>query len=266
MQKDSNDHNSAAKAAGKDRYFDLVAGDPKSGLVLLCDHASNHIPPIYKDLGLPPQALERHIAYDIGAGAVTRGVAKRLRAMAVLGRFSRLLIDPNRGLDDPTLVMRLSDRTIIPGNRDLDEVERDKRIETFHRPYHRAVSEVLDGLVAMNIVPVVISIHSFTAAWAGKPRPWHAAVLSDTDRRIAGPLIDALRQDGELVVGDNEPYSGALKGDTMWRHGTKRGLPHALIEIRQDLIRDESGQQAWVERLAAALMTVIADFRTRDHS
>lgn len=265
MQKDAKSRPPSAHAHGEGPCFEIVSGDPDRAVVVLCDHASNFIPKRYNNLSLPDDVFERHIAYDIGAAGVTRRLAKGLKAIAVLGGFSRLLIDPNRGLDDPTLIMRLSDRTIIPGNRTIDPVERQARIEKFHRPYHDAVKQVLDGLVARNRLPILISIHSFTASWSGKPRPWHAAVLSDTDRRIADPLINALREPGDIIVGDNEPYTGALQGDTMWRHGTRRDIPHALIEIRQDLVRDEHGQEKWADRLDKVLTRVISDFRATHH-
>ena len=120
--------------------FDVVAGAASSRLILLCDHASNHLPPEYGDLGLPAGEFARHIAYDIGAAAVTRGLATRLGGTAVLSRFSRLLIDPNRGMDDPTLIMRISDGAVVPGNAHVDEAERQRRIARFHRPYHDAIA------------------------------------------------------------------------------------------------------------------------------
>ncbi len=228
----------------------LVDGDPASGLLILCDHAGNRLPPEYGDLGLPPQAFSRHIAYDPGAEAVARTLAGYLGAPAVLANFSRLLIDANRGGDDPTLIMRLSDRTVIPGNTDVDQRERARRIARFHEPYHAAIDAAIDRAMAAGQVPALVSIHSFTPVWRGKMRPWHAGVLWDSDPRLAVPLLAALRADADLVVGDNEPYSGALTNDTMHRHGTGRGLAHALIEIRQDLIGDPPGAVAWAQRLA----------------
>lgn len=235
-----------------------IAGSLASGLVLLCDHARNALPEGYGTLGLPPAELERHIGYDIGAAGVTERLAAALGVPAVLTRFSRLLIDCNRGEDDPTLIMRLSDGAVIPGNRTLDPAERDKRITRFYRPYHGAVAEVIDLALAHAVVPVLLSVHSFTPTWRGTARPWHAAVLWDKDPRFAHALLDALRAEPALVVGDNEPYTGRLKGDCLWRHGTSRGLPHALLEIRQDLIATEDGQAAWAERLAGALRRILA--------
>lgn len=237
---------------------DVVGGDAACGVVVLCDHATNHLPPEYGTLGLPAGELVRHIAYDIGAQAVTRGLAKRLGAPAVLSRFSRLLIDPNRGEDDPTLVMRISDGAVIAGNRHLDAAERTRRINRFYAPYHNAISGVLDTCLSTGVVPIIVSMHSFTPAWKGAPRPWHAGVLWDKDPRLAVPFLDALRVDRTLVVGDNEPYSGILKGDTLWKHATQRGLANALIEVRQDLITAEEGQDEWSERLASIVESLLA--------
>lgn len=233
--------------------FEAIPGAAASRLLLLCDHASNHVPAEYAMLGLAPREFERHIAYDIGARDVTLALARRLDAAALLTCTSRLLIDPNRGSDDPTLIMKLSDGAIVPGNATVDASERQRRIERFHRPYHRAITTKLDGLLAAGIMPLIISIHSFTPTWRGKPRPWHAGILWDRDWRIAGPMIAALRAQEGLVIGDNEPYSGALEGDTLSVHATARGLPHVLIEIRQDLIGHKSGVDEWAERLAKAI-------------
>ncbi len=236
--------------------FVTVAGNPAAGLILICDHAENRLPSRYGTLGLGPDALERHIAWDPGASAVTLSLARRLDAPAVLSRFSRLLIDPNRGLDDPTLIMRLSDRAVIPGNRAIDEPERMARIERYYRPYDDAIGRAVDAALAAGAVPAIVSIHSFTPVWRGRGRPWQIGILWDADPRLAQPLIDGLRADGDLVVGDNEPYSGDLTGDTLYRHATRRGLAHALIEIRQDLIADEGGVEAWAARLAALLVAI----------
>ena len=211
------------------------------------------MPPGYGTLGLTPGELERHIAYDIGAAAVTRQLSRSLGAPAVLSCFSRLLIDPNRGADDPTLVMRLSDGAVVPGNATVDMDEIARRIARYYEPYHGAIDGAVDAAIATGHPPLLVSIHSFTEAWKGRARPWHATVLWDKDYRLALPLVEALRQEDGLVIGENEPYSGELKGDTLYRHGTHRGLAHALIEIRQDLIGDEAGQREWAERLGGVM-------------
>lgn len=233
---------------------------PQEGCVLLiCDHATNRFPEGYGTLGLPESQLKRHIAYDIGAANVTRLMAEELGASAILSRFSRLFIDPNRGLDDPTLIMRLSDGAIIPGNAEISAQEIEKRISGYHMPYHQAIDGLIDKAIAAGSTPALISIHSFTHVWAGANRPWHVTILWDKDARIAHPLVESLRSEKDLVVGENEPYIGRLKGDCMYAHGTSRGLPHALIEIRQDLIASEQGQKEWAERLAHHLRGLLAD-------
>ena len=252
------------RAEDHDSYC-ILAGRADAGLVLLCDHAGNALPPGYGSLGLPPEQLRRHIAYDIGAAGVTRALAAALGAPAVMTRYSRLLIDPNRGADDPTLIMRLSDGAVIPGNRRLDATERDKRMRLYYQPYHRAIDAVIDRCLASGVAPSLLSIHSFTESWKERPRSWHVGVLWDRDRRLAGPLLDSLYAEGDLIVGDNEPYSGQLEGDCLWQHATCRGLVSALIEVRQDLIRDAAGQAVWAERLcrivAAVLSTTLSQRR-----
>lgn len=241
--------------------FEVVAGHLGSKIVLLCDHASNALPPAYGTLGLEAGELSRHIAYDIGAENLTRLLAAQLGASAVLSRFSRLLIDPNRGEDDPTLIMRISDGAVIEGNRRLDAAERTRRIAQFYKPYHDAIADVIDASLAIGVIPVLVSIHSFTPVWKGVLRSWHGGILWDQDPRLAVPLLAGLRADG-LLIGDNEPYHGALRGDTLWQHGSQRGLAHALIEVRQDLIAGEPGQAEWARRIAAVLETVLGNVET----
>ncbi|MFO1147079.1 MAG: N-formylglutamate amidohydrolase [Alsobacter sp.] len=238
---------------------ELIDGPVESGILLICDHASNAIPADYADLGMPAAELQRHIAYDIGAAEVTRTMARELGAPAVLSTFSRLLIDPNRGRDDPTLVMKLSDGAIVPGNRRTDEAEVRRRIDRFYAPYDDAVGAAIARALAAGIVPAVISMHSFTPAWKGVPRPWHVTALWDSDPRLPSQLLAALEAEGDLVVGDNEPYDGALAGDTINRHATRQGLSNVLIEVRQDLIAEPAGARAWGERLARVLGPILRD-------
>ena len=239
--------------------IEILEGDPQSGLILLCDHASNALPEEYGSLGLPPAQLERHIGYDIGAATVTRAIAARLTAPAVLTRFSRLLIDPNRGADDPTLVMRLSDGALVPGNARADTDEIRRRIERFYRPYHNAIAALVNEKLERGVVPILFAVHSFTPVWRGAPRPWHVTMLWDNDPRVARPMIEAFGRDPALVVGDNEPYDGALEGDTLYQHATLRGLPNALIEVRQDLIGTQEGAEDWGRRIAQALSPLLID-------
>lgn len=239
--------------------FESLEGDLAGGFAILVDHASNRIPPEYSDLGLPPSELERHIAYDIGAGPLGRLLAERFRAPAVLTCFSRLLIDANRGEDDPTLIMRLSDGAVVAGNARVDERERERRLARFFRPYHAAVEALLDAMMAAGRPPALLSIHSYTPHWKGTQRPWHAGILWDRDPRFAVPLLQRLGAEPGLRVGDNEPYTGALKNDTMYRHGTVRGLAHALLEVRNDLIATPAGVLEWADRLEPILRDILLD-------
>ena len=231
--------------------FEIVDGPRERGLVLVADHARNSLPEEYGDLGLPADEFQRHIAYDIGVERVTRRLAALTGAPAVMASYSRLLIDPNRGEDDPTLIRQLYDGTVVPANYPLAPAERERRLENFYRPYHDAVGAMIASVhAAMGGSPLIISVHSFTPVMQGHVRPWHVGVLWDLDDRAPRPLIDMLAADETLVVGDNEPYDGALRGDTMYKHAIVNGFAHALIEIRQDLIADESGQEEWAARLA----------------
>jgi predicted N-formylglutamate amidohydrolase len=228
------------RAEDHDSYC-ILPGRADAGLVLLCDHAGNALPPGYGTLGLPPEQLKRHIAYDIGAAEVTRALAAGLGAPAVMTRYSRLLIDPNRGADDPTLIMRLSDGAVVPGNRRLDAAERDKRMRLYYQPYHRAIDGVLDRCLATGVPPTILSIHSFTESWKTTPRPWHVGVLWDSDPHLAKLLLERFYAEGDLIVGDNQPYRGKIKGDCLWQHATQRGFANVLIELRQDLIWNAGG-------------------------
>ena len=237
--------------------YRLIEGDYTQGMILLCDHAENTIPEEFGDLGLSEEELLRHIGHDIGVAGVTEQLAAELGVPALLTRFSRLVIDPNRGLDDPTLVMQVSDGIVVRGNVGLAEAAIASRIARFYTPYHQAIDGAIDACLAVGKAPVLLSLHSFTQAWKSVPRPWSASVLWDVDPRLPIPLLAGLNAIPDIVVGDNEPYSGQLKGDTLYRHATARGLAHALVEIRQDLILSPEGQAEWAGRLAAILRTIL---------
>lgn len=227
-------------------------------LLFLCDHATRFLPRALGTLGLSEAELSRHIAWDIGIAEVTRDLAERFNAPAVLSRFSRLIIDPNRPLDDPTLVPQLADGVIIPGNRDLPALALDARIAAFHQPYHAAIEEVLEPLVTRGPAPAVVSMHSFTPVIKGFERPWEIGVLWNQDPRLPVPLMARLRALG-IPVGDNEPYSGRDgHGHTLHVHAEPRGLANVLIEVRQDLIDTHQGAAAWTARLHDSLAAVLA--------
>ena len=242
-----------------DAPFYSYRPDGQPGLILICDHAGREIPAGYGDLGLPPSAFERHIAYDIGAAELTRALADHFNAPAVLGRYSRLFIDLNRGADDPTLIMKLSDGQIVPGNAHAGAAEFAKRIALVHAPYHDAISAQIARSRATGRAPILVSIHSFTPSWRGVARPWEVAILhAPKDRRLADLMLAELRSIPGLCVGDNEPYSGALENDTLSRHGLDEGLPHVLIEVRQDLISNAAGVAALARIVAPCLARSIA--------
>jgi len=254
----------ALLATGEPAPYEIVNPGGASPVLLLCDHASRFMPHALDSLGLGQAELSRHIAWDIGIADVTRRLAEAMNAPAVLSRFSRLIIDPNRSLDDPTLVPRISDGVIIPGNRDLTPAEIRRRIATFHRPYHAAIDRVIEGKIAMaggTKLPALISMHSFTPVIKGTERPWHIGVLWNRDPRIPEPLMARLRAGG-LVVGDNEPYSGRDNhGYTLHMHAEPRGLANVLIEVRQDLIDTHHGAAEWAGRIHEVLRHVLDDPR-----
>ena len=236
--------------------FGIIEGDITHNMVIISDHARNSVPEGYHNLGLPDGEFERHIAYDIGAEALTRQLAQKLNVPAIYSKFSRLLIDPNRGVDDPTLVMKISDGALIPGNINIDGREKQHRIDHYYQPYHDAIDAMIERAVSVGYPPRVFSIHSFTPFWKGVPRPWHVGVLWEECDLFARPLLDGLISDTSLVVGENEPYSGGVEGESVDKHARRRGLPAALIEVRQDLICDKSGVDEWSERLAQILSQI----------
>ncbi|MDP3896543.1 MAG: N-formylglutamate amidohydrolase [Mesorhizobium sp.] len=239
--------------------FEIIDGARDRGMLIVADHARRDMPDEYGDLGLPAAEFDRHIAYDIGVEWVTRRLAELTGVPAIMAGFSRLLIDPNRGEDDPTLIRQLYDGTVVPGNYPMADDERQKRLELFYRPYHDAVGALTASVAhATGRPPFIVSMHSFTPAMQGRIRPWHVGILWDKDDRAVRPLIEALAGDPELLVGDNEPYDGALRGDTMFRHAIVNGFAHVLIEIRQDLIAVETDAIAWAERLAPILDAINA--------
>jgi len=243
-----------------------IPGALDGGVLVICDHAANALPPRYGDLGLPREALERHIAYDIGAAWLARRLADRLDAPAVLSTYSRLLIDANRGGGDPTLVMRISDGDFVPGNARIDAEEIARRRSRYWAPYRAAIAATVEAMLASGEPPAILSIHSFTPHWRGQARPWKIGVLWDSDPRLPAPLIRALAAERDLgphAVGDNEPYDGGLPGDTINAIATARGLANALIELRQDLIGERAAAEAWADRLARIVAPLVAPAATR---
>jgi predicted N-formylglutamate amidohydrolase len=229
-------------------------------VVVACDHASPRIPRSLEGLGVPEAAMQRHIAWDIGAANVARRLAEALEVTAVLAGYSRLVIDCNRHIEDPTSIVSESDGQVVPGNADLSPAARELRARACFWPYHEALEAALQALCNGPRVPALLAIHSFTPSMNGKARPWHCGVLWDQDPRIAVPLIAALREEEGLVVGDNEPYSGRHPADyTIDQHAEERGWPHVCVEIRQDLIAGDPGASGWADRLARMLKPILED-------
>ncbi|MCX5495236.1 N-formylglutamate amidohydrolase [Kaistia dalseonensis] len=220
----------------------------------VCEHASNRVPRALGDLGLPSEAFERHIAWDPGAAQLTLGLAERFGGAAVLQRYSRLVIDCNREPELPDAITPLSEDTPIPGNQGLGEDERRGRIAAIWAPFHAAVDRLLNARVAARKPTALVTIHSFTPVYRGVSRPWHVGIISTGDRRFAEPMLAALSREAGLVVGDDQPYSARDNVDyTIRRHGRERGLPHVMIEVRNDLLRTARDVSQWVERLGDAL-------------
>jgi len=233
--------------------------DAVSPLLLTGDHAGNAVPRALGNMGLPPQELGRHIGWDIGVAGITRAIAGHLGATAVMACYTRLLIDPNRPLGEIDSIPSTSDGTPIPANQDLTEAQRDARVDALYWPYHRAIDVNLARLQRLDQVPILLSMHSFTPALSvgARPRPWQVGVLYGRDARFANLLLDAFRASGDLVVGDNEPYSGVTHGYGLKVHGIAHGIPHAELEVRQDLISTAEGQRRWAARVAEVLVPLL---------
>jgi len=240
--------------------FEVINAQAITPYLLLSDHGGCLVPDAYQNLGLPASVLQRHIGWDIGAAAVTRCLAQALSATALISRYSRLLIDCNRGLDHPDVIAVMSDGVQIPGNQGLSQAEKDIREQLYYRPYHDEITRQIKRLTPSDsLMPAVLSIHSFTPVMDDFKRPWEIGVLWDQDDRIAKPLMAALRTECGVVVGDNEPYSGReALGGSVERHATEVGRPSVLIEIRQDLISDLQGVYVWSKMLATALKPILA--------
>jgi len=228
--------------------------------VLVADHASPFFPAAMNQLGLADWVIERHVAWDIGSDELTRFLADELDAQAILAGFSRLIVDPNRRLDDPTAFVEVSDGIAIPGNFELDERHKALRARSFFNPYHDAITAKLESFTNRDIFPAMISIHTCTPEFDRIVRPWHIGVMWDKDPRIPLPLMECLRQMDEVCIGDNEPYSGSHPHDfTIDYHAEPAGLPHVGIEVRQDLVSDSNGARKWAGILADAFREVLAD-------
>ena len=240
--------------------------NPQGGSPFLftCDHYGRLLPKALGDLGLGEEELTRHIAWDIGIAGVAETLARELDAHLVAQRYSRLVIDCNRPPSAVSSIPRLSEATTIPGNEAISRDDAEARRRAIFDPYHRRIGEIIEARLSEARPTILVSLHSFTPVYAGVARPWHIGTLYHLDTTLPPLLLTALRKEGDLVVGDNEPYAVSDTTDyTIPVHGEARGLINTGIEIRQDLIADESGQQQWAERLARILGEIEAALRAQ---
>jgi predicted N-formylglutamate amidohydrolase len=232
---------------------EVLNGNATGGLVIICEHASNHIPSALKNLGLDEKYLNEHIAIDIGAEAVTRAMAEMMGVTAIIARVSRLVIDCNREADHETLVPETSDQVFIPGNADLTPEAIATRRLAYYEPFHQACDNVIEQQIEKGEIPLVIGMHSFTDIMNGFVRPWQIGFLWNKDPRLAEAMMGLMERETDLTIGNNEPYSGKDLYYTMNRHGMVHGLPQTTIEIRQDLLNKSSMVMEWAALLADML-------------
>ncbi len=246
----------ALLSPGDPPAFETVNAAAATPVQLLCDHASRAVPAQLGRLGLGADQFDRHIAYDIGAAGVTRHLATALDAPAVLAGYSRLVIDVNRPPGDPESIPEISDGTGIPGNRNLSDAARRRRVTTLFEPYHDAIHETIADLWRRGQPPALFSVHSFTPRLGNTARPWDVGVLWNRDPRLAQPLMEKLAARG-LRVGDNLPYSGRRRAYTIDLHGAAAGLANVVVEINQDQVADRSGIERWAGILAEAMGEIL---------
>ncbi|HKO50708.1 MAG TPA: N-formylglutamate amidohydrolase [Polyangiaceae bacterium] len=241
--------------------FEVIEDQRRSPFLITCDHAGKLLPRALGTLGLPDSELERHIAWDIGAAQVTRCLARELGAFAILQTYSRLAIDCNRPVDVPSSIPLISESTVIPGNHGLSPALASERARAIFHPYHARILSEFERRAQLGQPSVLVAVHSFTPTFMGVSRPWHTGMLYNRDTRLGRALIELLRRDPELVVGDNEPYTVSDLSDYgVVVYGERRGILHVEIEIRQDLLLDQAGQRAWAERFARLLPEACSGF------
>lgn len=240
--------------------FGELNSDGGSSILFISDHHRNRVPASLDNLGLPAEELERHIGYDIGIAWAAEYLVGRFDAPLVHTNYSRLIIDCNREPDAPGSIPEVADGTTVPGNRAIPEHDREARRLELFKPYHDAIHRRIEAMEASGRTPVIVALHSFTPQLrdGGAWRPWHIGILWNEDPRLPVPLIDALRADVNLSIGDNEPYTGRQGVFSMQAHPEARGLVHAAVEFRQDLIGTEAGAHEWAEIFAKALEIAIS--------
>lgn len=248
------------QARGDVEAVEIFNQHGQAPVLIISDHSGRKIPSYLGDLGLTDEERRRHIGWDIGTTDMTRRLARQLDAPAVLNHVSRLVIDPNRYPGTPTSIPKIADGAFVPGNQDVDEEEFKRRIRLSFIPYHRAISKQIARLRHRVGTPVIISMHSFTPAMQKEWRPWEVGVLWSEDDRLAKPVLDALRDDDELCVGDNQPYSGNHPDSySILFHAKRTGLPNVSFEVRQDLIDTKERAEAWADRLSRVLQPALSD-------
>jgi predicted N-formylglutamate amidohydrolase len=247
--------------------FAVFGRDGRSPFLVICDHAGRRLPRGLGALGLSAQELASHIAWDIGAGQVALALASSLGAFIAWQPYSRLVIDCNRPLGADDSIVAYSERTRVPGNENLQQQDADARAREIFHPYHQQIRTELDRRSVDGLPTILVSVHSFTPVFLDVVRPWHVGVLFNQDKRLAEPLLALLREEGDLVVGCNQPYAASEVSDfSMVHHGEKRGIPVVEIEIRQDLLANEAGQGAWAERLARLLVVAARPLLSAEHT
>jgi predicted N-formylglutamate amidohydrolase len=253
----------AASASISEPAVAIERADAPSPVLLVCDHASNRLPLRFGSLGLKADDLLKHFAWDPGALALSRRLSALLDAPLAYGCVSRLVLDVNRHPSDVDSIVATADGNVVPGNVGLSQEERERRAAEVHAPYHAAIEALLAKRVEQGRPIAVVAIHTYTPSLRGVHRPWHCGVIFASDSRLGAPLVGALRAEDGLVVGVNEPYApsdGVYH--TMARHGEAKGHPAVMIEVRNDLVLNEAGREAWAMRLAPllrqAVQTVLA--------
>ena len=232
---------------------EIINPGERDGLIILCEHASNHIPDRYDGLGMSAAQQQDHIAWDIGAAEVTRKMAALMGVSAVVANVSRLVIDCNREPDRPCLIPETSDGVHISGNAGLDLSERQARIAAYYTPFHRAAESLIDAHLQAGVRPIVVGMHSFTPHMDGHQRPWHAGFMWNRDPRLAEAMMGLMERETDLCIGNNKPYSGRDLYYTMQRHGADRGLAQTTIEVRHDMLLTDAQTSEWAALLADCL-------------
>jgi predicted N-formylglutamate amidohydrolase len=234
--------------------FQVVREQGRSTYFITCDHGGNLLPHALGTLGLRRLALERHIAWDIGAAALAGRLAHALDAYLIVQTYSRLAIDCNRLPQSPSSIVPISEWTPIPGNRHVSPADANARRREIFQPYHDCIERALEVRKASGRPTILVALHSFTPMFKGESRPWHVGVLYNRDARLAHILLALLRAESGLIVGDNQPYAVSDESDyAIPLYGERRGIPHVEIEIRQDLLADEASRIAWAQRLVRVL-------------